>query len=67
MENIRKLYEPSFEEGNLEWIKLEDLSALTQFDQNEKFTPCLFNDFLFEGKNLLNDRCKVLKYQIKEM
>lgn len=55
------------EEGKLEWIKLEDLSSLKQFDQNEKFTKYLFKDNLFESKFLLDDKCKVLKYQIKEM
>ena len=54
------------EEGELEWIRLEDLSTLTQFEQNEKFTPYLFKNKLFEGKFLLDDKCKVLKYQIKE-
>lgn len=26
-------------EGELEWIKIEDLSRIKQFDQNEKFAP----------------------------
>lgn len=56
-----------FEEGKLEWIKIEDLLKLTQFDQNEKFTPYLFKDKLFEGKFLLDEKCKALKYQIREM
>ena len=55
------------EEGKLEWIKIEDLLKLTQFDQNENFTPYLFKDKLFEGKFLLDEKCKVLKYQIREM
>ena len=55
------------EEGKLEWIKIEDLLKLTQFDQNEKFTPYLFKDKLFEGKFLLDEKCKALKYQIREM
>ena len=55
------------EEGTLEWIKLEDLSKIKQFDQNEKFTPYLFKDELFEGKFLLDDSCKVLKYKIRKM
>ncbi len=55
------------EEGTLEWIRLEDLSKIKQFDQNEKFTPYLFKDELFEGKFLLNDSCKVLKYEIRKM
>ncbi len=55
------------EEGTLEWIKLEDLSKIKQFDQNEKFTPYLFKDELFEGKFLLDDSCMVLKYEIRKM
>lgn len=55
------------EEGKLEWIKIEDLSKIKQFDQNEKFTPYLFQDELFEGKFLLDDKCKVIKYKIRKM
>lgn len=57
----------SSEEGGLEWIKLEDLLKIKQFDQNEKFTPFLFKDELFEGKFLLDDKCKVLEYKIRKM
>lgn len=55
------------EEGTLEWIRLEDLSKIRQFDQNEKFTPYLFQKELFEGKFLLNDKCSVLDYKIRKM
>ena len=55
------------EEGTLEWIRLEELSKIKQFDQNEKFTPYLFKDELFEGKFLLDNSCKVLKYEIRKM
>ncbi len=61
--NLRKVSE----EGTLEWIELEELSKIKQFDQNEKFTPYLFKDELFEGKFLLDDSCKVLKYEIRKM
>lgn len=54
-------------EGRLEWIKIDDLLSIKQFDQNEKFTPYLFKDKLFEGKFLLDDKCKVLKYEIRNM
>lgn len=53
--------------GVLEWIKIDDLLSIKQFDQNEKFTPYLFKDELFEGKFLLDDKCKVLKYEIRKM
>lgn len=57
----------SSEEGELEWINIDDLLTIKQFEQNEKFTPYLFKDKLFEGKFLLDDKCKVLKYEIREM
>lgn len=55
------------EEGNLEWIDEEELLNIKQFDQNEKFTPYLFKERLFEGKFLLDDRCNVLNYEIRTM
>lgn len=55
------------EEEKLEWIDIEDLPNINQFEQNEKFTPYLFKDELFEGKFLLGDSCKVLNYQIRKM
>ena len=55
------------EEGTLKWIELDDLNSIRQFEQNEKFTPYLFKDVLFEGKFLLDDKCKVLDYKIRNM
>ena len=55
------------EEGKLEWVKFEDLEKIKQFDQNQKFTPYLFKDELFEGKFSLDNKCKVLKYRIRTM
>ena len=55
------------EEGELEWINVDDLPSIKQFDQNDKFTPYLFKDKLFEGKFLLNDDCEVIEYEIREM
>lgn len=55
------------EEGNLEWIKLEELLTIRQFEQNEKFTPYLFRNGLFEGKFLLDDKCKVINYKIRNI
>ena len=55
------------EEGVLEWIKFEDLEKLKQFDQNQKFTPYIFKDELFEGKFILDNKCKVLEYNIRTM
>ena len=55
------------EEGNLEWIKIEELLNIKQFEQNEKFTPYLFKNELFEGKFLLDDKCKVINYKIRNI
>ena len=55
------------EEGNLEWIKIEELITIKQFEQNEKFTPYLFKNELFEGKFLLDDKCKVINYKIRNI
>ena len=53
------------EEGCIEWIDIKDLSNLKQFSQNEKFTPYLFKEKLFEGKFLLDEKCKVLEFEIR--
>lgn len=55
------------EEGNLEWIKIKELITIKQFEQNEKFTPYLFKNELFEGKFLLDDKCKVINYKIRNI
>ena len=55
----------SSEEGTLEWIKIEDLSQINQFDQNKYFTPYLFKNEIFEAKFILDKKCHVLKYDIK--
>lgn len=55
------------DEGKLEWIELDNLEHISQFDQNAKFTPYLFTNELFEGKFLLDDTCKVLEYEIRKM
>lgn len=54
-------------EGILDWIKVDDLLMINQFDQNSKFTNYLFKDELFEGKFLLDKKCKVIKYEIRKM
>lgn len=60
----RDLKETS-EEGYIEWIDVENLSNLKQFSQNEKFTPYLFKEELFEGKFLLDEKCNVIEYEIR--
>lgn len=54
-------------EGELEWIDIKDLPSINQFDQNLKFTPYLFKDEIFEGKFLLDDKCKVIEYEIRNI
>ncbi len=46
--------------------KFEDLEKLKQFDQ-KNFSPYLFKDELFEGKFLIDNKCKVLDYKIREI
>ena len=53
-------------EGRLEWISIDDLLSIKQFEQNENFTTYLFQDELFEGKFLLNDKSEVLEYKIRK-
>ena len=53
-------------EGKLEWIPVEKLLDIYQFDQNKKFTPYLFQNDFFEGKFLLDDSCNVLEYKIRK-
>ncbi len=55
------------EEGTLEWIDLEKISNIKQFEQNEKFAPYLFKNELFEGKFLLDNNCKVIDYKIRNI
>ena len=55
------------DEGNLEWIRIEELLTIKQFEQNEKFTPYLLKNELFEGKFLLDDKCKVINYKIRNI
>lgn len=54
-------------EGKLEWIRIEELSKIKQFDQNEKFTSFLFKDEIFEGKFKLDEKCKVINYEIRKI
>lgn len=57
----------SSEEGSLTWIPIEELDSLEQFEQNKLFTPYLFKKTIFEGKFLLDDSCKVIKSEIREI
>lgn len=55
------------EEGILEWIRLEDLAEIPQFDQNKIFSSYLFKDKLFESKSLLDNNARVLKNSIRKI
>ncbi len=57
----------SSSEGTLEWVKIEDLSKIKQFEQNAIFTPYLFKDKIFEGKFKLTKDSKVLDYEIRKI
>ena len=54
-------------EGTLEWINVDDLGKIDQFEQNKKFTSYLFKEELFEGKFLLDDNCNVINYEIRNI
>lgn len=54
-------------EGTLEWIKIDDLDKVEQFEQNRKFLPYLFKDSRFDGHFLLDGEYKVLEYEIREV
>ena len=54
-------------EGKLEWIDMDDLLKIKQFEQNEIFMPYLFKDELFEGKFIIDDKCRVLKHTIRKI
>lgn len=54
-------------EGELSWIKLEELQNINQFAQNEKFTSYLFKDRLFEGKFIFNEENLISEYKIREI
>ncbi len=55
------------DEGTLEWIDIKDLDKIKQFDQNSKFTPYLFKEGIFEGKFLLDNKCNVIDYEIRNI
>ncbi len=52
-------------EGDLEWVKKSDLPNIRQFEQNEAFTPYLFQDKIFEAKFQITEDAKVLSKQIR--
>lgn len=54
-------------EGTLEWIKLEELGNIPQFEMNQKFSQHLLEDGLFEGKFVLNEDTNVKAYTIRKM
>ncbi len=64
-ENYEGNLKETSQEGRVEWIKLEDLTKINQFEQNQKFAPYLFKDKMFEGRFILNDKCKVQEYVIR--
>ncbi len=66
-ENYKGTLKEISEEGTLEWVEVENLTNIKQFNQNEKFTPYLFKDTIFEGKFIIDDKCKVQEYIIRNI
>ena len=66
-EKYEGILKETSEEGYLEWIDIENLNKITQFEQNQKFTPYLFKDNIFEGKFIIDNNCKVKKYIIRNI
>jgi 8-oxo-dGTP diphosphatase len=54
-------------EGKIEWIKIDDIGNVKQFDMNEKFSKYIFEDGLFEGKFILNEDNSVESYTIRKI
>lgn len=55
------------EEGRIEWIEVEKIEELNQFDMNRKFSKYIFEEGLFEGKFLLDKDTNVKEYQIRKI
>lgn len=66
-EKYKGLLKEASEEGILEWINIDDLNKIRQFDQNQKFTPYLFKNNIFEGKFIIDNSCKVKEYIIRNI
>jgi 8-oxo-dGTP diphosphatase len=58
---------PESTEGKVEWIKIDEIKNIKQFDMNDKFTKYLFEDGTFEGKFLLKEDNSVESYMIKKI
>ena len=54
-------------EGILEWIDIENLPSIKQFDMNQKFQDYLWKEEIFEGKFLLNEDNTVKEYSISKI
>lgn len=52
------------DEGKLEWIDIEKIKDIEQFEMNKKFTDYIFEDGIFEGKFILDDKSNVKEYKI---
>ena len=55
------------EEGTLEWISVNELDNLNQFDMNKHFTKAVLEDGLFEGSFVLNSDDSVKEYKITKI
>ncbi|MFR2534465.1 MAG: NUDIX domain-containing protein [Clostridia bacterium] len=57
----------SSEEGKLQWVPIEEISKVEQFEMNSKFTKYLLEEGSFEGKFLLDKDTSVKEYQIRKI
>lgn len=55
------------EEGKLQWIAIEDIKNLKQFDMNSKFTNEIFSEGMFEGSFILNEDDSVKSYVLRKI
>lgn len=58
---------PESPEGVLEWIDIEKLPHMKQFDMNQKFQDYLWKEEIFEGKFLLNQDNTINEYYIRKV
>lgn len=54
-------------EGMLEWVKVDDIPNLRQFDMNDKFTQAVLDDGIFEGSFKLNKDDSVKEYTLRKI
>ena len=51
-------------EGDLEWININDMASLDEFEMNKIFNKYLFEEGIFQGKFILDENTDVIDYNI---